>query len=209
MSVIVQKIKDTVSQEGRMRRQAEESIDIANKLIIDARKRQINIQKCRKHQKDLMDRLSKTMENALKIGNKTLYVQTAKTFEVVAKWYDVTTKMEQDQIIIQEFIGMSKTFYSAFLDYKDIVKDFSKATKSLVNFKRFGKSLPKEFKKISTDAALDFSEITDALTNIDMNYIGLTEIGVPGNDEDLTEQFNQERRDLLKRTGLFPEKKGD
>lgn len=196
MSAIAQRVRQFVSPEERMKAQAKSALDIADRIIVEMQAQQVNIKKCSGYQETMLDNLHKVMDGALKIGNKPLYIQTGKLAEVVGGWHSVTKRMMNDESVMIQFMSTVKTFYTAVIDYKEIVKDFARTTKVFGKIERFGLSIPKQIEGASGIAADSFRRLSDSLGSIKMSYTGLTDYVMFDDADELSKTFDQERERL-------------
>ena len=201
MSQLMQRVKEIVIPEERMKKQAKRVLDIADKIIVEMQAQQLNIKKCSSYQESMLNNLSDVMEKAVKLGNKPLYMQTAKLADVVGNWHAVTEQMRVDESVMVQFISMIKSFYSALFEYKNIVKDFGKTTKDFVSIKRFQESIPKQIENLSGDAARSFRSLVSSLSDIKVTYTRITDLSLPEDDDKLSKLFEMERKRLMEKTG--------
>jgi|GEM_PF-4984827 hypothetical protein len=199
MSAIVQRVKEVLSPEERLRRQAKQALDIADKIIIEMQAQQINIKKCVEYQESMLDKLHRVMDGAKKLGDKPLYKQSGKFAEVVGDWHAVTKQMMSDESTMIQFIAMVKTFYIALIEYKQIVKSFAKTTKDFVSLKKFGLAIPKQIEDSSAEAAGAFRELVNSLTAIRMHYTGLADYTLEDDEDKWSKCFDEERQQLMQK----------
>lgn len=199
MSVFVQRLRERFSPEEKLKKQAKKALDIADRIIIQMQTQKLGIKKCVDYQKTLLGNLEKVMDGAKKVGNKPLWMQTAKLFEVVADWHKVTQNMMEDEALMIQFIAMTKTFFTAVIEYKEVVKQFSKTTKEFVSLKKFGLSIPMQIKVASSEAAASFRELANSLASLNIGYTRLTDYVLmdDADEERLSKRFDEERRKLL------------
>ena len=193
MSSLMKQVKQFVLPEERLKARAKDALDIADRIIVEMQAQQVNVKKCCSYQETMLDNLHKVMDGALKIGNKPLYLQTGKLAEVVGNWHGITKKMMNDETVMIEFVSTVKTFYTAVIDYKEIVKDFAKTTKDIGTLGRIGISVPKQIEGASAVAADSFRRLTDSLTSIKMSYTGLTDYVIIDDEDQLSKTFDEER----------------
>lgn len=199
MSVLVQRVKELVSPEERMKKQAKRALDIADRIIVEMRAQQINIKKCSEYQESMLRNLEKVTDGALKLGNKPLYMQAGKLAEVVGEWHVITKQMTSDESVMIQFISMVKVFYTALIEYKQIVKDFSKTTKQFTSLKRFGVNIPSQIKEASLEAAGSFRELVDSVVSMKGSYTPLVDFVLIDDEDKWSRRFDEERERLMQK----------
>ncbi len=197
MSSLMQRVKEVVSPEERMKKQAKKALDIADRIVVEMQAQQINIKKCCTYQESMLNNLHKVMDSALKLGNKPLYMHSGKLAEVVGNWHSITKQIMTDESVMIQFIGMIKTFFQAVMEYKQIVKDFGKTTKDFVSLRRFGQSIPKQIEVYSDEAARSFRALVNSLTSIEMSYTRVTDYAAAEDEDKWSNRFDEERQRLL------------
>jgi len=190
-------IKERILPEEKIKRQARNALDIADKMVLEMKTQQLSIKKCAEYQEAMLNRLNNVMDGAVKIGNKGLYAKTAPIAHVVSQWHDVTIKMYNDENLMVEFVSMIKTFYKALLEYRKIVRDFTKTAKDFTSFKTFGVTIPQELSKISVDAAKSFDSVVNSVAEMEFNYTGLTDVLNMNGEEKWNKKFDEERNLFL------------
>lgn len=201
MSVLVEKIRQKLSPEERLKAKTLQALDIADRIIVEMQAQRSNIKKCCEYQESMLNNLHKIMDGALKIGNKPLYIQTGKLAKVVGDWHLITKQMMEDEGYMIQFASMTRTFYQALLDYRQVVKDFCKTTKDFNSLKNFGLSIPKQIEATSIKAAESFRDLVKALSDIKIGYTRLTDyVLVSEEDEEkLSMEFDEERQRLIEK----------
>ncbi|MEM2292072.1 MAG: hypothetical protein QXG39_01495 [Candidatus Aenigmatarchaeota archaeon] len=199
MSAILQRFKETVLPEERLKKKAIKTLDIADKIIIETQARQLNLKKCAEYQKSMLESLHDVMDACIKIGNKNLYIQSAKLAEVVAEWHKITVSMKEDQETMIKFIAMIKSFYWGVIEYRQVVKDFTRTVKDFNTLKRFGLSIPKQIEITSAEAARSFQELVGSIASIKVSYTRLSDYTLLNevDEERLSKRFDEERQKLL------------
>jgi DUF1009 family protein len=195
----MQRVRETLSPEERLKKHARRCLDIADRIILEMRAQQLNIKKCAQYQKSMLDNLDNVMDGAKKIGNKPLFMHAAKLAEVVSQWHSITKQMSEDESLMIQFIAMTKSFYMGVIEYRDIVKDFSKTTKDFSSLKKFGLSIPKQIEVSSAEAAEAFQQLVSSLASIRVGYTRLTDyVLMDDKDEErFSKQFDEERQRLV------------
>ncbi|MEM2518044.1 MAG: hypothetical protein QXO49_03715 [Candidatus Bathyarchaeia archaeon] len=185
--------------EERLKKKAIKTLDIADKIIIETQARQLNLKKCAEYQKSMLESLHDVMDACIKIGNKNLYIQSAKLAEVVAEWHKITVSMKEDQETMIKFIAMIKSFYWGVIEYRQVVKDFTRTVKDFNTLKRFGLSIPKQIEITSAEAARSFQELVGSIASIKVSYTRLSDYTLLNevDEERLSKRFDEERQKLL------------
>ena len=140
------------------------------------------------------------MDGSLKIGNKLLYMQTGRLAEVVGDWHIITKQMMSDESLMIQFISMIKVFYTAIMEYKQIVKDFTKTTKNFTSLKRLGVNIPSQIGAASREAAVSFRELVDSVVSMKGSYTGLIDYVMVDDEDKWAKRFDEERSRLLERS---------
>jgi len=201
MSSLMQRVKEVVSPEERMKKQAKKALDIADRIIVEMQAQQINIKKCCTYQETMLNNLHKVMDSALKLGNKPLYMHSGKLAEVVGNWHAITKQMMTDESVMIQFVGMIKTFYQALIEYKQIVKDFGDTTKVFSELQDIGQSIPKQIETLSGEAATAFRALVNSLASIPMSYTRVTDYVTAEDEDKWSNRFDEERQRLLETPG--------
>ncbi len=200
MSALFQRARAFISSEERMKKKAKKALDIADRIIVEMRAQQINIKKCCDYQESMLDNLHKVMDGALKIGNKPLYMQSGKLAEIVGEWHIITKQMKSDESIMIQFISMVKVFYTALMEYKQIVTEFTDTTKRFTSLKRIGVNIPTQIKEASIDAAGSFRELVDSVVSMKGSYTELASFVMVEDEDKWSKRFDEERSRLLERS---------
>jgi hypothetical protein len=210
MSGVIQRVKQAFSPEEKLKAKTLAALNVADRIIVEMQAQRVNIKRCAELQESMLNNLHKIMDGALKIGNKPLYIQTGKLAEVVSDWHLITKQMMEDESYMIQFASMTRTFYQAILEYRQIVKDFCKTTQDFVSLKEFGLSIPKQIEITSAKAAQSFRDMVKSLSDIKIKYTRLTDFVLLNEDDEerLSREFDEERQRLVGKKGESSSNKG-
>jgi hypothetical protein len=197
MSTLVQKVKEIVIPEEKQKKELKKALDVADKMVVEMQSQQLTIKKCATYQEKILNNLQQTMDCSVKIGNKALYMQTAKSAEAVGTLHSNTKQMAFDESIMMQFTTMIRDFYTAQIEYIQIAKEFGQTTKDFQRLGKFGKRLPKQIEKYSAEAAINFRQVIGTFENLDSKYTGITDYTLVDDEERVAAQFEEARSRLI------------
>ncbi len=194
MSSIAQAVKERLVPEERLKKKVHEALDVADRIIIEARGQQVSVDKCLAYQGAMLAKLGRVADDALKVGNKPLYVRTGKLMDMIGQWHGVTKQIKSDEDTMIEFVSMVKTFSAALIEYRQVVRDFEVTSKEFNFLKDLGVSVPEMLNNTSIKAAKAFRDISDGIGTFKAKYTPLGELTFIDDDGSWSKRFDEERK---------------